>query len=79
VVGIGINRGLVSPGGIPEDARKVLEDALFKFSKTEEFKKFHRDNVIAEAWMDGPTYGKWLDERNVRYTGILRDMGLLKK
>jgi len=79
VVGIGINRGLVSPGGIPEDARKVLEEALFKFSKTEENKKFHRENAITEAWMDGATYGKWLDERNARYTVILRDMGLLKK
>jgi putative tricarboxylic transport membrane protein len=79
VVGIGINRGLVAPGSIPEDARKVLEEALFKFSKTEEYKKFHKDNVITEAWMDGATYGKWLDERNARYTVLLRDMGLLKK
>ncbi len=79
VIGIGINRGLAAPGNIPEDARKVLEEALFKFSKTEEYKKFHRENIITEAWMDGSTYGKWLDERNARYTVILRDMGLIKK
>ncbi len=79
VIGIGPNRGLAAPGSIPEDARKILEEALFKFSKSEEYKKFHRDNVITEGWMDGPTYGKWLDERNARYAVILKDMGLIKK
>lgn len=79
VIALGPNRGLCAPGGIPEDARKVLEEALFKFSKTEEYKKFHRDNVISEGWMDGVTFGKWLDGRHAHYTVVFKDMGIIKK
>ena len=36
------NRGLVAPADIPADARKVLEEALFKYTKTDTFKKYAR-------------------------------------
>lgn len=73
------NRGLVAPGGIPEDARKALEEGLFKYTKTEIFKKYLKDNMLSEAWMDGPTFGKWLEKENTRYIDVLTEMGLLKK
>ena len=47
------NRGLVAPADIPADARKVLEEAFFKYTKTETFKKYCKDNMLTEAWMDG--------------------------
>ncbi|EKD38941.1 MAG: hypothetical protein ACD_75C00555G0003 [uncultured bacterium] len=73
------NRGLCAPSDIPADARKVLEDALFKFTKTDTFKKYCKDNMLSEAWMDGATFGKWLAKENKRYAGILKDMNLIKK
>ena len=73
------NRGLVAPGGIPADARKALEEGLFKYTKTEIFKKYVKDNMLSEAWMDGETFGKWLEGENARYTEVLNQMGLLKK
>ncbi len=73
------NRGLVAPADIPADARKVVEDALFKYTKTETFKKYCKDNMLSEAWMDGAAFGKWLDEENARYAVIVKDMGLIKK
>ncbi len=73
------NRGLCGPAGIPEDARKILEQAFLKYTKTETFKKYVKDNMLSEAWMDGPTFGKWLDQENGRYAVILKDMGVLKK
>jgi putative tricarboxylic transport membrane protein len=72
------NRGLVAPGGIPADARKVLEDALLKYTKTEIFKGYTKENMLSEAWMDGPTFGKWMDAEYARYNTVLKDMGLLK-
>jgi putative tricarboxylic transport membrane protein len=72
------NRGLVAPGGIPEDARKVLEDALLKYTKTGIYKDYIKENMLSEAWMDGPTFGKWLDNEHARYVPILKDMGLVK-
>ncbi len=73
------NRGLCAPADIPADARKVLQDALYKYSQSDIFKKYCRDNMLSEAWMDGATFGKFLEEWNVKYAAILRDMGLIKK
>lgn len=72
------NRGLVAPGGIPDDARKVLEDSLKKYTGTDTWKKYITDNFLTEAWMDGPTFGKWLESENSRYATILTEMGILK-
>jgi putative tricarboxylic transport membrane protein len=73
------HRGLCAPAGIPADARKVLEEALFKYTKTEIFKKYVADNMLTEAWMDGIAYGKALDAWSAKYTVILRNMNLIKK
>ena len=73
------NRGLCAPVDIPVDARKVLEEAFFKYTKTETFKKYCKDNMLSEAWMDGVAFGKFLDEWNGKYAVILKDMNLIKK
>ena len=52
------NRGLCAPADIPADARKVLEEAFFKYTKTETFKKYCKDNMLSEAWMDGAAFGE---------------------
>lgn len=72
------NRGLVAPAGIPEDARKTIEVAFQKYMKSETFKKYADENMLSEAWMDGPTFGKWLDKEHARYSELLKEMGLLK-
>lgn len=72
------NRGLVAPAGIPEDARKTIEVAFQKYMKSETFKKYVAENMLSEAWMDGPTFGKWLDKEHARYSELLKEMGLLK-
>lgn len=73
------NRGLVAPADIPADARKVLEEAFAKYMKTDVFKKYLADNLLSAAWMDGDTFGKWLEKENARYAVIIKDMGLVKK
>jgi putative tricarboxylic transport membrane protein len=79
VVGVGLNRGVIAPKDIPEDARKILEQAFFKFSQTDEYKKFHRDNALTEAFMDGPTFAKWMEEKGKAMAGTLKEIGLQKK
>ena len=73
------NRGLVAPADIPADARKTLEEAFAKYMKTDIFKKYLEDNMLAAGWMDGETFGKWLEKENTRYAVIVKDMGLMKK
>jgi putative tricarboxylic transport membrane protein len=72
------NRGLVAPAGIPEDARKVVEDALLKYTKTKTYKDYIAEGMLSEAWMDGPTFGKWMEKEYARYQVMLKDMGLVK-
>jgi putative tricarboxylic transport membrane protein len=73
------NRGLVAPADIPADARKVLEEAFAKYMKTDIFKKYLEDNMLSAAWMNGETFGKWLEAENAKYAVIVKDMGLIKK
>lgn len=72
------NRGLVAPAGIGAAERKVLEDALLKYTKTDIFKQYVKDNLLTEAWMDGATFDKWLQSEWTRYQPIMQDMGLIK-
>jgi putative tricarboxylic transport membrane protein len=73
------NRGIVAPADIPAETRKVLEQAFFKYTQTETFKKYCKDNMLTEAWMDGAAFGKFLEEWNGKYAVILKDMGLIKQ
>jgi putative tricarboxylic transport membrane protein len=73
------NRGLVAPADIPAEARKTLEQAFLKYTKTAIFKKYISDNMLSEAWMDGETFGKWLEGENTKYAVIVKEMGLIKK
>lgn len=73
------NRGLCAPAGIPADALKVLEGGFLKYFKSEIFKKYCKDNLLSEAWMDSATFSKWLEQENARYAVIVKDMGLIKK
>jgi putative tricarboxylic transport membrane protein len=78
-VSYGQNRGLVAPADIPADARTVLEQAFYKYTQTDTFKKYCTDNMLFEGWLDGKDFAKYLEEWNGRYATILGDMGMLKK
>jgi putative tricarboxylic transport membrane protein len=73
------NRGFAAPADIPADARMILEQSFFKYSQTEGFKKYCKENMLSEAWMDGAAFGRFLDEWNGRYAVILKDMSLIRK
>ena len=79
VTGVANPRGLSAPGGIPEDARKILEEGLSKYTKSEAWKKYVKDNMINDEWMGSAAYSKWLGEQNGRYEAVYKEMGLLKK
>lgn len=72
------NRGISAPADIPPEARKVLEDAFFKYTKTESCKKYCADNMLTEGWLNGADFGKFLNEWNDKYAAILKDMGVIK-
>jgi putative tricarboxylic transport membrane protein len=73
------NRSLVAPADIPADARKILEDTLYKVSQTDIFKKYCKDNMISEGYMKGAEFEQYLAEMGGKYAVILKDMNLIKK
>jgi putative tricarboxylic transport membrane protein len=73
------NRGLCAPADIPAEALKVLEEAFLKYTKTDIFKKYCKENLLTEAYMDGAAFGKFLEEWNAKYAVILNEMNLIKK
>jgi len=72
------NRGLVAPGGIPADARQALGAGLRRYSQSNTFQKYVKDNMLTAAWMDSATFGDWLAKEHERYQQVLKAMGLLK-
>ena len=79
VVSVGMNRGVLAPKDIPEDARKTLEEAFFKFSQTEEYKKFHKENSLTEGFLNGVEYDKWMDGKSKDLAALFKEMGITKK
>ena len=73
------NRSLAAPADIPADARKVLEETLYKVTQTDIFKKYCQDNVISEGYLAGDEFMKYLTDMSGKYAVILKDMGLIKK
>ena len=45
----------------PRMPGRLSRKALLKYMKTEIFKKYVAENMLSEAWMDGPTFGKWME------------------
>ncbi len=72
------HRGVVAPAAIPDEARKALERAMLQYSKSEVYRKYAEDNMLAEGWMDSATYGKYLEREAGGFQDVLQGMGLLK-
>lgn len=71
-------RGIVMPAGVGAAERQTVEDALLKYTKTQDWKTYLETNMLTEAWLDGPAYARWLDEWNGKYAVILKEMGAIK-
>lgn len=73
------NRGIVAPAGIPAEARKILSDALYKYTQTDIFKNYCKHNLLTEGYLNADDFEKYLNEWNGKYAVILKDMNLIKK
>ena len=62
-------RGVVALAELPVEVRRVLEDAMHRYSQTEGYKRYVAENSLSEAWMVGPTTGAgWSANRLVPTT-----------
>lgn len=71
-------RGMVGPKGMTEAQRTYWEEALRRFSDSEEWKKELETNFWSNDYLRGAEMRKFLDEDNARARAFLVDIGLAK-
>lgn len=79
VVGLGMNRGYIAMKGVPAEAIKVLEQAVYKFSQTDMYQKYCKDNLITPGYMGTAKFAKYVEEQTKITETLMREMGLIKK
>ena len=72
-------RGVVAPADVPAEARRVLEEAMRRYSQSEGYKKYVAENSLSEEWMGSAAFGSWMERESGRCREILTAMGLLRK
>jgi putative tricarboxylic transport membrane protein len=73
-----VQRGVVAPKGIPEDAKKYLITAFKKLTQTQAWKKYVEENFLSEAWVEGDEYHKYLAAETEKIRVIMKELGLIK-
>ena len=78
VVGYGMYRGLVAPPDIPAEAVKVLDEAFGKFAKTEDYKKFHKENYNVPGYQNSNNFKNYLAEKEASFVEAVKKLGQFK-
>lgn len=72
-------RGIVGPPDMPAEAVKFWTDAFKKATETEQWKKeYLAKNGLTHHFLEPAEFKKFLAGENTKYTGILKDIGVLK-
>ncbi len=71
-------RGIFLPPGVPKEALEWYVDLFRKVTETPEWKKYVADNALKPAFLTGPEYVKWLQEKEALTKDLMQKGGLLK-
>lgn len=71
-------RGVAAPKDIPKEALASLEEAMKKACETESWKKYVKDNALANNYKNSADFSRYLDEQNAMYERVYKEMGVLK-
>ena len=72
-------RGITAPAGISPEAVAYYENAAKKLSETAAFKKYIADNDMTPVYMNSAQATKYMDNFADQATGLLKDLGIVKK
>lgn len=72
-------RGIFSAPGITEEQRAFYVNIFKKVSETPEWKKYVSDMGLKPAFLSGPEYVKWLDEKDRTTRELMRAGNLIKQ
>jgi putative tricarboxylic transport membrane protein len=71
-------RSVVAPPGITPDQRKTLLDTIDRMVKSKEWQEVLKARGWDDAYLAGDAFAAFLKQENVRVTGVLQSVGLLK-
>ncbi|MBB1255674.1 tripartite tricarboxylate transporter substrate binding protein [Streptomyces sp. OF3] len=71
-------RGVMAPKGLTEEQIAYYEKAFEKMVEHDSWKKESKKLGWTNAYLGSEEYGKFLDEQNKEYAGILTEVGLRK-
>jgi len=69
-------RGIIAPPGISREVVAYWEDLFARFAKTPSWRKYLEDNVLVDAFLQGPELNAYVDSYSETLRGILRDGGV---
>jgi putative tricarboxylic transport membrane protein len=72
-------RGVVMPGGVPEETVTYWQDILRKVAESDEWKREYLDRFKEEPrFVAAKEFAQVIEETNNLYTRILTELGLIK-
>jgi putative tricarboxylic transport membrane protein len=71
-------RGFFAAPGITKEQQEFYVNVIQKISETPEWKKYVVDMGLKSAFLSGPEYVKWLDEKDKTTVGLMKKGGLIK-
>ncbi len=72
-------RGIFAAPGITKDQQEYYVNLMKKVTETPEWKKYISDNGLKPAFLTGPDYVKWLEEKEKLTKDLMAKGNLLKK
>lgn len=71
-------RAVVAPPGVPAETARFYLQALERARQTPEWKQYVKRNELQEVWLAGADFAAFLDEQEMQYRRLNREIGLLK-
>lgn len=71
-------RGIFGPPGLAKDVQDGYVELFKKIAETPDFKKYLSDYALKPAFLAGPEFVKWLDEKDALTKDLMKKGGLLK-
>jgi putative tricarboxylic transport membrane protein len=71
-------RGIFLPPNVPKEAHDWYVDLFRKVTETPEWKKYAGENALKTAFLTGPDYVKWLEEKDARTKDLMKKGSLIK-
>ena len=71
-------RGIFMAPGVTKEQQEYYIETLKKVTETPEWKKYVADNGLKDAFLSGPEFVKWLEEKEAKTKELMKTGGLLK-